>query len=162
MMFPADFAAHHERIARIIAERADRELSEKIARVTEQARRYAWEDDETGLLIIPARCAEDLIEEGKALDHCVGSYAKRVARGETTIFFIRTLEEPDKPFFTLEYRNDRVIQNRGYKNCDRTEQVQTFETRWLAHIEELKKEDQKKEKKNGQSDADRKRSHAAA
>lgn len=158
MMFPADFFGHHERISRLIAERDDPELSEKIARVTEQARRFAWEDAETGLLITPARCAEDLKEEGKALVLCVAGYASQVSRGETTIFFIRRIEEPDKPFFTLEYKNDRVIQNRGYKNCDRTEQVQTFETRWLAHIEALKKE----EKQRGQSDADGKRGSAAA
>lgn len=158
MMFPADFWRHHERITQMVADRANKELNEKIARVTEQARRYAWEDAETGLLITPARCAEDLKAEGTALVHCVASYAGQVARGDTTIFFIRRIEEPDKPFFTLEYRNDKVIQNRGYKNCDRTEQVSAFEARWLAHIEELKKE----EIQRGKSDADDQSGDAAA
>lgn len=158
LMFPSDFWGHHERITRLLTERTDRELNEKIKRVTEQARRYAWEDAETGLLITPARCAEDLKEEGTALVHCVATYARQVARGETTIFFIRRIEEPDKAFFTLEYKNDKVIQNRGYKNCARTEQVQEFERRWLAHIEELKKE----ENSSGQSDADDQSGDAAA
>lgn len=163
MMFPADFHAQHTRVSLMITERKDRELSEKIKRATEQARRYAWRDDQTGLLIEPASTAEELRAEGMALSHCVASYAKRVARGETTIFFIRQISEPEKPFFTLEYRDGAVIQNRGFENCDRTEQVQAFEARWLAHIEELNKKEKKKERKqNGKSDATRKRGHAAA
>ena len=158
MMFPADFFRHHQRISQLIADKGNKELNEKITRATEQARRYAWEDAETGLLITPARCAEDLKAEGAALDHCVATYAERVALGETMIFFIRRIDAPDVPFFTLEYKNDKVIQNRGYKNSGSTEQVQTFETRWLAHIEQLKKE----EKERGQSDADGKRGDAAA
>ena len=158
MMFPADFFGHHERITKLIADKVNKELNEKVTRVTEQARRYAWEDAETGLLITPARCVEDLKAEGTALVHCVATYAGRVARGDTTIFFIRRIDAPDVPFFTLEYNNGTVIQNRGYKNCARTEQVQQFEDRWLAHIEQLKKE----EKERGQSDADGKRGDSAA
>ena len=44
----------------------------------------------------PHDCAE-IIDEGKALEHCVGGYAARHAKGETTILFMRSAAWPDKP-----------------------------------------------------------------
>ena len=53
------------------------------------------------------------------------------------IFFIRKLEDPNTPFFTLEYKNGIVAQNRGAKNCKRTKEVQEFENLWLEHVEKV-------------------------
>ncbi|MDU1707434.1 MAG: PcfJ domain-containing protein, partial [Anaerococcus vaginalis] len=39
--------------------------------------------------------------------------------GKTTIVFIRRKEKPDMPYFTLEYRNQQVIQIQG--KCNRQE-----------------------------------------
>lgn len=49
----------------------------------------------------------------------------KVRRGETMIFFIRKKEEPDKPYYTLEWRG-KVIQCRGSHNCDMTSEVRAF------------------------------------
>lgn len=46
-------------------------------------------------------------------------------RGETMIFFIRKKEEPDKPYYTLEWRG-KVIQCRGSHNCNMTSEVKAF------------------------------------
>ena len=73
-------------------------------------------------------------KEGKLLCHCVGGYAKDHAAGKTSILFIRKIAEPEIPFFTLEYKDGKVNQNRGYKNCDRTKEVIAFEKDWLEHI----------------------------
>ena len=61
---------------------------------------------------------QELKAEGKALSHCVGSYADRVARGETVIVFVRQKEKVDNPLYTLEIRKGRIIQLRGMKNKD--------------------------------------------
>ncbi|MDU1714627.1 MAG: PcfJ domain-containing protein, partial [Streptococcus vestibularis] len=39
--------------------------------------------------------------------------------GKTTIVFIRRKEKPDMPYFTLEYRNQQVIQIQ--EKCNRQE-----------------------------------------
>ena len=169
LMYPKQFQKDHSRFAKELAA-AEKEIYDAdLAVQSAKMDRFAWTDEETGLSIRPAKSSKDLYKEGKKLSHCVGGYARDMAKGETTIFFVREIKAPDKPFFTLEYKNDKVIQNRGYKNCERTEQVRKFEERWLAHIDELKKADAKaakkakKEKKdNGKSDADGKRGHAAA
>lgn len=71
-----------------------------------------------GLILRPARDLKELINEGNALRHCVGTYIARYASGETDICFLRRAEEPEKPWRTIEIspHNGRIIQDRGYKN----------------------------------------------
>jgi len=47
-------------------------------------------------------------------------------KGETAIFFVRKLEEPDKPYYTLEWKDHKVVQCRGFHNCDMTPEVKAF------------------------------------
>lgn len=61
---------------------------------------------------------QELKAEGKALSHCVGSYADRVARGETVILFVRQKEKIDNPLYTLEIKEGKIVQLRGMKNRD--------------------------------------------
>ena len=77
------------------------------------------------ILIVPANSA-DIKKEGEALHHCVGTYIEKVAKGETAIFFIREEKNPDKPYYTLEWRDNKVIQCRGMNNCSMTNEVKAF------------------------------------
>ncbi len=70
-----------------------------------------------GLVLRPYRDAREVIEEGKALGICIGSYAQRYLEGRTIICCLRRAEEPDKPWRAVEFSaNGQVIQDRGYKN----------------------------------------------
>lgn len=155
--WPRNLAASHQRQ---IAEReAIRNRKEAEKRAKEQAERkekfrerlVVLEElsfQRGGLLIRPCTDEAELIQEGKSLHHCVASYAKDHASGKTAILFIRKVEEPDKPFFTLEFDEKRQIvrQNRGLRNCDRTPEVTAFEKAWLDW---LKKGNPKLPKKKG-------------
>jgi hypothetical protein len=77
-------------------------------------------------MIRPAADSKELIEEGKALHHCVGTYADRYAKGETNLFVIRRAADPNRPFFTMEIKNNKIVQTRGLKNCSPTKEVQAF------------------------------------
>lgn len=79
-----------------------------------------------GMIIKVPTSAEELKAEGSYLHHCVGTYVDRVANGETNIFFVRKANEPDIPYFTLEFKNNKVIQCRGYKNCSMPADVRAF------------------------------------
>ena len=70
----------------------------------------------SGLIVKVPETAEELVKEGKKLHNCLGTYVDRVARGETTIFFIRRIDEPDKPFYAMEYANGQVRQLYTYNN----------------------------------------------
>lgn len=79
-----------------------------------------------GLILRVPRDAQEIKNEGAALHHCVGTYVDRVAKGQTHIFFVRRKEEPDTPYFTMEYNNGRVIQCRGSHNCGMPPSVKAF------------------------------------
>ena len=77
------------------------------------------------MIVIP-KSADDLKEEGRALHHCVGTYAERVAKGQTMILFVRKVEEPDIPFFTMEWKDHHIVQCRGSHNCAMPKDVEAF------------------------------------
>jgi len=137
--YPKDLETEHDRFMARVEEKGDVRLSGKIQERAKKMERWAFSDDELGLMIRPAASHEELITEGKVLNHCVAGYAEDHAEGKTTIFFIRKTEHPDVPFYTLEFQKGKVAQNRGKRNCERTEAVREFENRWLRYLrEELK------------------------
>lgn len=98
------------------------------------------------ILKMPEKLA-DIKAEGKALHHCVGTYTGKVAEGKTMILFVREKEEPDKPYFTMEYKDGKVIQCRGMRNCAMTDDVKKlvkeFEEKMERSINAGKKVDKK-------------------
>lgn len=142
---PNNFRKVHDRTAKEYKALQDKKaaaeklLMEKLARENAEQTRKAMaelfkENEGTdaflisgkGLVIVVPSGADDIKAEGVALHHCVGTYVDKVARGETSIFFVRKAEAPDTPYFTLEYRNGKVIQCRGLRNCGMPPEVQAF------------------------------------
>ena len=80
--------------------------------------RYKFENDD--YMIIAPSSMQDLFEEGRKLNHCVGSYADRIIEGRSCICFIRRKTDPLAPFFTMEIYSDqeRVSQIHGLSNCN--------------------------------------------
>ena len=79
------------------------------------------------LMIIPARTQEDLNKESAHLCHCVKTYGDRIAQGKCWIFFVRSTEEPDQPYYTLETKTTgEFVQCRGKHNCGMTDEVKLF------------------------------------
>ena len=145
--WPQNLTGAHDRLSERQKEIKNKLPPEQFEKRYQRMSRYAWEHD--GILIRPARSDKELKAEGKALHHCVGSYAGRHAAGELTIFFIRRAEEPDKPWFTLDFdeKSLSVNQNRGRCNCDRTQEIKDFEAAWLAWVRAGCKRDKKQEEK---------------
>ena len=129
--WPRNLKAAHDRVVEEQEHRKNELLAEGFRRRAEELAPLAYERD--GLLIRPCRDQGELIAEGKALHHCVNSYAKEHSKGRTAILFIRRAEEPDVPYFTLELdeRTLAVRQNRGLRNCDPTKDVKEFVSVWL-------------------------------
>ena len=87
---------------------------------------------------IIAQRPSDLIHEGEILHHCVGrmGYDQKFAREETLIFFIRTKEQPNTPFVTVEYspKQKRVLQCYGYHDSKPNDSVMEFvNKKWLPY-----------------------------
>ena len=138
LLFPRDLKNAHDDIMLRVKEKENKALTRKIKERFTQLDALSYSSEALGLLIRPAASQAELIKEGKMLHHCVGGYARDHANGKTSIFFIRHIDKPEIPFFTLEYRNGKVNQNRGDHNCGRTEEVIAFEAEWLNYISKLK------------------------
>ena len=134
VLFPRDLNEAHQRTMAQIEFEKNKVDQEKFRKAAERLEKFAWEQG--SLLIRPAREQKELSKEGAALSHCVGGYIKRMADGETAILFIRKTDEPDKPYFTLELQNKRVIQcrtkhNQSYSECP---EVKAFVEEWMAKV----------------------------
>lgn len=74
--------------------------------------RYFYEDDQ--FLIRPARSAEEIVQEGQILHHCVGgdTYLGKHNEGKTYILMLRKKAAPEIPYITVEIdgKEDRIRQ----------------------------------------------------
>ena len=133
-MWPQNLRRAHDGVQERQKAKAAAERKEAFRQRYERMKKYASEAD--GIFIRPCETEEELIAEGKALHHCVASYAKRHAAGELTIFFVRRKDKPDEPWYTLNFdeRTLSVTENRGLWNCERTDEVRKFENTWLEWV----------------------------
>ena len=133
----------HDDMVMCMKEKENKELNEKFSLRLEDLRRFEFRDDSLNLMIRPVASHAELIKEGSILHHCVATYAKMHASGKTTIFFIRKTDDPERPFFTLEFKNGQVMQNRGDHNCERTPEVTKFEDEWMEYVKGVMKNEKR-------------------
>ena len=85
----------------------------------------------------------DLVREGQSLGHCVGrfEYDQKTVRGESCIIFIRKAEEPDKPFYTMEYDLKAKVIRQLYGKLNRaaTPEVKKFTNEYIKRLKPRKK-----------------------
>lgn len=86
----------------------------------------------------------EIIDEGEKLSHCVTRYIKDIVLQKTVILFIRQIDKPDVPYYTLELSETmtEVVQNLGKNNCMPTDEVKKFIHKWskLKLLDKNKKE----------------------
>ena len=115
LLYPQDFQDMHGRMAmreKVLTDRAEEKKLDSFLKKLKGFRFSAC-----GLVLAPIATLADVVREGNALSHCVGSYAGRYANGGCILCTLREETALDKPLYTVEFRPDgRMIQCRGYKN----------------------------------------------
>ena len=76
--------------------------------------KYGFELD--GYIIRIPVSGEEILNEGRKLQHCVGGYADRHMSGAVTILFMRKVKKPDEPWLTIEMNGNTLVQIHGFKN----------------------------------------------
>ena len=133
VLFPKNCAAAHDREAERIQKINDAQKNKAFGIAYAGFARKAALSNEELQIVCPKR-VNDLVAEGRALHHCVGSYVDRVAEGRCLIVFVRRVEEPEKPYVTVEVRNGKIEQIHGDHNSDPTEEVQKFVDLWSRKV----------------------------
>ena len=59
---------------------------------------------------------DEILAEGRKLQHCVGGYADRHMSGAVTILFMRKAQKPNEPWLTIEMNGNSLVQIHGFRN----------------------------------------------
>ena len=109
--------AHNKMMAEIDKKQVDKrmlEVAERYPLIRKNYRklrkRYFFEDE--NFIIRPARSAEEIVQEGRILHHCVGgdTYLKKHNEQKSIILFLRFKEEQETPYITVEIEGERIVQ----------------------------------------------------
>ena len=149
ILYPKNFKKAHDDASSIINDKEFQkgELPQIARQFDNYNKMFAYQNDK--FTIIPPTRHNDIKQEGQKLDHCVASYARRVAMEETIILFIRKIDKPDTPYFTLNLNPEdySIIQCRGFHNCSYPKEVEQFINEWNKKIiEPLQKGNRKCQK----------------
>lgn len=112
---PKDFHAAHDAAIRGLSLADFRKLTKaQQKKLKARAKKYEWRIGGYVFRFPLAAC--EIVEEGKALGHCVGGYAGRHMDGKTNIVFLRRADAPDKSLYTIEIDGAEVRQAYGAHN----------------------------------------------
>lgn len=134
VLLPPDFKRAHDRVMKEYQDYKDELVRQRLAEIEQLMKKVLMETEcleatelkTKKLLIVVPKNGEEIKNEGRKLHHCVGTYVERVAKRETMILFIRRVENPTEPFYTMEFKNGKVVQCRGKNNCAMTKEVKAF------------------------------------
>lgn len=94
----------------------DLEQKEKDKDIYASYKDLAWKPRKNDYCIIVPESADDIVEEGNKMNHCVGGYIGRISCEETFIVFMRRQKYEDVPFITVEIKNGKLCTALGYSN----------------------------------------------
>lgn len=133
ILYPKNLKERHEQL---IEEKREKDLQvqkatddEKDEMLNKAIKKKSWREYEMetdDLLIRLPNSAYEIRQEGNRQHHCVATYIDRMVQGETCILFIRKKANPDKSYYTVEVKDDVVIQVRGKYNMSPSEDVEEF------------------------------------
>lgn len=125
VLFPKDLYIAHQNTIKQVKYQEDKALDEKMKKREEEInKKYYFEDK--NYIIRAVKSTKEIIDEGATLHHCVGGYAKSHAGGSTNILLIREKKNINKPYYTMEIKNNRIVQVRGLRNCDPEKKLNKF------------------------------------
>lgn len=121
-------------------------------RRVELEKKYGFAMDDY-LIRVPAN-KDEILNEGRKLQHCVGGYADRHMSGTVTILFMREAKKPGVPWLTIEMCGNTLVQIHGFKNeglyttkgrfaPDPREVYREFLDTWLDWLKKGSKRDKK-------------------
>ena len=86
-----------------------REYDDNRMRANYEEKAKAWDFEFGDYRIVLPSITMDIVDEGKNMHHCVGSYVDRVVNGNTFIVFVRRKDTPDKCYITCQVGTDGEI-----------------------------------------------------
>lgn len=123
-----DIIAANHRVAK-----KDYDLAKFESMITD---RFDWEDEQLGFTVFSPRSPSDVVEEGVKLSHCVSSYVQGILDGKRYIVFLRKLDDPDSPLYTVSCFGGVVREAKGAYNQSIRSDAKAFQAlkRWSKKV----------------------------
>lgn len=132
LLFPNDLIkAHNDEVELYNTMRLNLK-SNAYKKILKRIDKLAFEKD--GLMIVAPKTIDEIVQEGKNLNNCVATYTDRVLSGETVILFVRKKDAPKESYYCLEYKSKSIIQCRGNRNVNMTDEVKEFTDIWINQV----------------------------
>ena len=115
--YPSALRTEHDKVVYKKNIIENEEFEEKFQKVVgEYGKKFAYKGKD--FVMTYPKTISDLFEEGRMLNHCVGSYGDAIKSGNSIVLFIRKKKEMDTPYFTLEVdpAHNAVTQIGGYSD----------------------------------------------
>lgn len=99
-------------------------INPAIERSQQKLKKYEFSDNKFCLIVPTTR--EEIIKEGIDLNHCVASYIDKILANKTNIAFIRYKDKIDESLLTVEIKDNKIVQLKGYLNRKYTTEEISF------------------------------------
>ena len=151
---PKNLRKAHDKMVKEQQNRRDEqyivEKNQKFAEIAELFEKLSEKYNyQSGIYVIrPAKSAEEIILEGRALHHCVGSsdtYMRRHVKSQSYILMLRRKDEPEKPYYTIEIDAKTNELKQWYSAHDKKPNADEIES-WLNRYTKSLKRKEKKAK----------------
>lgn len=143
--FPKNAVKAHDKACKLSSAIKNAEKEKKAKNILKKyIKKYEYSNDEYSIIV--PKTVYEIVEEGQRQKHCVGGYADRHFDGKLCICFLRKNNDIDANFFTIEMRENNLIQIQGKQNkvSIKTEPAaEAFVNEWLEWV----KNGSKKQKK---------------
>lgn len=132
-LLPKDFSKAHDlsvKKAKIVENEL---LNKNIQQRYRELERNKFQGDK--LFIRPAKTLKDMKDEANQQDNCVYSnYSEKYAKGETDIYFLRKLKNPEKSLVTVEVSKGKIRQKYQKRNTTINKEQKEFLNFWEQNV----------------------------
>jgi hypothetical protein len=151
---PKDLKYAHDELVIMIntkgIEKETEKIEKKFPKVNENLPKLAkFEFKDKKYCIVAPKAVSDIVSEGRILQHCVHTceyYFSRISTDETYLFFLRRMDHPEMPWYTLEVepsgniRQKRTTGDRQNKDFD---DALPFLKKWQKYFKKQLTEEEK-------------------
>lgn len=130
--FPKNLKEVHDKLEKQYEVYCNEITRKKIRKRGKELETNVFKDNK--FIILPAFTFKALQDESKQQNNCIRTYAKKYAKGECDIYFMRKVEIPKKSLVTVEVRNKRVVQCRIKNNKEPNKTQLAFLNKWEQKV----------------------------
>lgn len=105
----------------------DRKEHDREVRRSNRKRVYEWQERDKGYVVRYPQTVNDFCRESVYMRNCLLAYFQAYINNDTTLLFMRTVDDFNQPFITIEVFGNRLIQAYHRFNSDCTE----YEAEWI-------------------------------